>query len=116
MGTPYIVLAIPVFFLLIGLELLASALSKKPVLRLTDSIGSIGTGIAEQVVGASLSLALPFTLYVWVHEHFTLGWFADEKQPLTWIIAFVGVDLFYYWWHRLSHEVNFMWCAHVVHH
>jgi hypothetical protein len=28
----------------------------------------------------------------------------------------VGVDLLYYWFHRLSHEINFLWAAHVVHH
>jgi hypothetical protein len=28
----------------------------------------------------------------------------------------LGVDLAYYWFHRLSHEVNFLWAAHVVHH
>jgi alkylglycerol monooxygenase len=26
------------------------------------------------------------------------------------------VDLLYYWFHRLSHEVNFLWAAHIVHH
>ena len=28
----------------------------------------------------------------------------------------MGVDFLYYWWHRLSHEVSFLWAAHVVHH
>jgi len=28
----------------------------------------------------------------------------------------VLVDFKYYWWHRLSHEVNVLWAAHVVHH
>ncbi|KAI0207707.1 Alkylglycerol monooxygenase [Lamellibrachia satsuma] len=28
----------------------------------------------------------------------------------------LGVDLGYYWFHRMSHEVNFIWAAHQVHH
>lgn len=28
----------------------------------------------------------------------------------------VGVDFCYYWFHHLSHEVNFLWVAHIVHH
>ena len=32
------------------------------------------------------------------------------------MIAFLAVDFTYYWWHRLSHRVNFLWAAHVVHH
>jgi alkylglycerol monooxygenase len=35
---------------------------------------------------------------------------------VTWLLAIVGVDFLYYWWHRLSHEVNVLWAAHVVHH
>ncbi len=26
------------------------------------------------------------------------------------------MDFVYYWWHRLSHEVSFLWAVHVVHH
>jgi alkylglycerol monooxygenase len=40
----------------------------------------------------------------------------DLHGAPAWIVAFMGVDFFYYWWHRLSHEVNFLWAAHVVHH
>jgi sterol desaturase/sphingolipid hydroxylase (fatty acid hydroxylase superfamily) len=35
---------------------------------------------------------------------------------LTWVFAFVLYDLCYYWWHRLSHTVGFLWGAHIVHH
>jgi alkylglycerol monooxygenase len=35
---------------------------------------------------------------------------------LAWLIAFIGVDFAYYWWHRASHEVNVLWAAHIVHH
>lgn len=37
----------------------------------------------------------------------------------TWIVAillFIGVDFFYYWFHRMSHQVNALWAAHIVHH
>src|SRR4051812_7775689 len=35
---------------------------------------------------------------------------------MTWLVAIAGVDFLYYWWHRLSHRVNLLWAAHVVHH
>jgi hypothetical protein len=35
---------------------------------------------------------------------------------LPWVLALLGVEFAYYWWHRLSHEVNLLWAAHVVHH
>src|SRR5579872_1050538 len=34
----------------------------------------------------------------------------------TWIIGFFVVELAYYWFHRLSHEVRWLWATHVVHH
>ena len=39
--------------------------------------------------------------------------------PETWwmyLLLFVGIDFFYYWFHRLSHEINLLWGAHIVHH
>jgi alkylglycerol monooxygenase len=54
-------------------------------------------------------------VYALLYEHGRLWNFAPGS-PWPWIIAIVGVDLGYYWWHRLSHEVNFLWAVHVVHH
>jgi hypothetical protein len=39
-----------------------------------------------------------------------------ENSWLTWLLLFLGVDFFYYWFHRMSHEVNALWAAHIVHH
>ncbi len=35
---------------------------------------------------------------------------------LTWIVGFVALDLFAYVWHRLSHQVQWLWRLHAVHH
>jgi sterol desaturase/sphingolipid hydroxylase (fatty acid hydroxylase superfamily) len=34
----------------------------------------------------------------------------------SWAVLLVLADLVYYWFHRLSHEVRFLWAAHVNHH
>jgi hypothetical protein len=41
---------------------------------------------------------------------------ASPPAWLSWPLAFLAVDFMYYWWHRLSHEMNVLWAAHVVHH
>jgi sterol desaturase/sphingolipid hydroxylase (fatty acid hydroxylase superfamily) len=55
---------------------------------------------------------LPLALLVWSHRLATI--------PLNtlwgWIAVFVGVELAYYWMHRLSHEVRWLWASHIVHH
>jgi len=34
----------------------------------------------------------------------------------AWTLAYLGVDLGYYWFHRVSHEVQLMWMGHGTHH
>ncbi|MFN6177769.1 MAG: sterol desaturase family protein [Flavobacteriales bacterium] len=109
----YIALAIPLFFVLMGAELAWSAYTHRKVYRFNDFVANLGCGIGSQVVGA-FTKTLIFAAYLWTYDHARL--FTLERSVLTWIVAFLLVDLLYYWFHRLSHEVNFLWAAHIVHH
>jgi len=109
----YIALAIPLFFLLMGCELAWSAWSGRKVYRFNDFVANLGCGIGSQIVGA-FTKAVIFAVYLWVYDHWRL--FTIETSALTWLVTFLLVDLLYYWFHRLSHEVNFLWAAHIVHH
>ena len=108
-----IALAIPVFFLLMGLELAWSAWSGRKVYRFNDFVANLGCGIGSQVVGA-FSKTLVFVVYMWIYDHARL--FTLPNTVVTWVVTFLLIDLLYYWFHRLSHEVNFLWAAHIVHH
>src|ERR1700722_8367252 len=113
MRSGYIALAVPFFFVLIGAELAFARAKKRSVYRVGDALGDLGCGMFQQVLllflaGASLAL------YTWVFEPHRLVTWSSAAVP--WVIALVGVDFLYYWWHRLSHEVNVLWVAHVVHH
>lgn len=109
----YIALAIPLFFLLMGLELAWSAWSGRRVYRFNDSVANLGCGIGSQIVGA-FTKTLIFGVYLWVYDNWRL--FTLETNALTLLITFLLLDMLYYWFHRLSHEVNFLWAAHIVHH
>jgi sterol desaturase/sphingolipid hydroxylase (fatty acid hydroxylase superfamily) len=114
MSPNYIALAVPFFFLLIGVELWVARRRGRQVYRLADALGDLGCGITQQVMLLFFGAAL-FTAYLWIYHHlrlFDLGRF----PAAAWIVAFVGVDFVYYWWHRASHRVGFLWAAHVVHH
>jgi alkylglycerol monooxygenase len=104
--------SVPGFFALIGVETLVARRRGVRVYRLADSITDLSCGVESQIE-AMFFAALQLAVYAAVFARFRLlhlhGWAA-------WAVAFVGVDFFYYWWHRLSHEVNFLWAAHVVHH
>jgi sterol desaturase/sphingolipid hydroxylase (fatty acid hydroxylase superfamily) len=34
----------------------------------------------------------------------------------AWIALFLGVEFLYYWFHRASHRVRWLWATHAVHH
>ena len=114
MGVDSIVLAIPVFFALIGVELVVARCQGRSLYRLNDSVNDLSCGILQQLLGVALKTVL-FAGYVWVYESHRLLEIPVESAA-AWIACFFGVEFFYYWFHRKSHEINVFWAAHVVHH
>jgi hypothetical protein len=54
-------------------------------------------------------------IYAWMVEHVAL--FTLSRDSIwVWIWALLIYDFCYYWLHRMGHEVNVLWAAHVVHH
>ena len=53
----------------------------------------------------------------WIRRH-GLQFVTDERQSQWWAIAicFLGVDVGFYWFHRASHRIRFLWAIHVTHH
>lgn len=106
-------LAIPLYFILIGIELIMNHYQKRKLYRLNDSITNINAGASQQVVGILMKL-VGISLYEWIYLNFALTNLASNWY--NFIILFMLYDLCYYWAHRLSHEINLFWSAHVVHH
>jgi alkylglycerol monooxygenase len=110
----YIALAIPFFFLLIGVEVWAARRRRVRAYRFADAVVDLACGMTQQVLLVFFAAALA-AAYAWTYAHLALVRFAPGS-PWPWLVAFVAVDLGYYGWHRLSHEVNVLWAVHVVHH
>lgn len=110
----YIAYAVPGFFVLIAVELFV--LWRRGHLdwfRFDDAITNVSCGIGQQVLGVLFKTGLVAT-YAFVHAHGLR--LLPETSAGTWVLAFLGVDFAYYWWHRASHRVNFLWAIHAVHH
>lgn len=105
--------AIPVFFLLIGIELLAGIIMKRKFYNFSDALANIGCGITQQVTGAILKLS-GLGLYVFLYQNMRI--MEVPNNWVTYILLFILIDMLYYWFHRYSHEINTFWGAHVVHH
>jgi sterol desaturase/sphingolipid hydroxylase (fatty acid hydroxylase superfamily) len=109
-----IVLATPVFLLLIGIEFLVGLKRGRNTYRLNDAMNSIGLGIISQLVNLFAALFTVW-LYALVFEYASL-WQLSAKDAWVWIAGLVLYDFCYYWHHRLGHTVALFWAAHVVHH
>jgi sterol desaturase/sphingolipid hydroxylase (fatty acid hydroxylase superfamily) len=104
---------VPIFFLLIGIEILLEKSRGTNFYRINDSINSLTAGVLSRMTGIVKQL-LPLTIYVVAYEQLAL--FQIQMSWWVWLIAFVLYDFCYYWNHRLGHEMNILWAAHVVHH
>src|SRR5689334_7682675 len=116
-----IVLSIPIFFLLIGIELVVERLSHRKLYRLPDAIANMSCGITSQLSGLFMRI-LGIGVYEILYSQFA---FFDVKAEIAasqipgwvyWLSLFLLTDLAYYWAHRMSHEINLFWGGHVVHH
>ena len=107
-------LAVPFFLLAIGIELLWGWWKGRNTYRLNDSFSSLMLGILSQAQ-KFLRLGVGGLVYGWIGSQIGQD-FWREDQFITWIVAFVLYDLCYYWLHRLSHERQILWAAHVAHH
>jgi alkylglycerol monooxygenase len=120
--------SIPVFFLLILVELLVARRRRVAVYRLNDSISDLSCGILSQLLGVFTKL-LVLGIYAWCVAHLSVQQFgllppwiaripsgADWPAWGSWTVVFLLVDLAYYVLHRYSHTVHVLWAGHVVHH
>ncbi len=113
MKVDYIALSIPIFFILIAVELVYAFYKKLNYYRINDSIANLSQGIGSQLVGIFLK-TITFFGYLYIYEHWRFLSFSNTLY--TWLLLFMGVDFFYYWFHRYSHQINALWAAHIVHH
>lgn len=63
-----IVLSIPVFFLLIGIEIIYDRITNKHLYRLNDAVSNISCGIFEQITGV-FAKVFTIAMYAFVYEH-----------------------------------------------
>ena len=108
-----VILSIPIYFLLIAIELLIQQFSKKKLYRLNDAVTNISCGITQQLTGTFL-IIFAIGIYQFIFEHLAI--FNIPSNAFTLILLFILVDFAYYWAHRMSHEINLLWGSHVVHH
>jgi len=110
----FITYAVPVFFLMIGIEFIFGVIKGTNNYRLNDSIAAISLGLISRLPPL-LNLGIQGVAWSYVATNLNMSLMPIDSW-ITWVIAFLFYDLCYYWMHRMSHEVKVLWASHVVHH
>ncbi len=114
MAFNYVAVAIPAFFIFLGLEYIAASRQKKQHLfKFDSSVANLTIGIAERLLNLFITTAF-YGAFVYVYQHFALWQIPNIWS--VWIFLLLVTDLVWYWYHRLGHEINLLWAAHIVHH
>ncbi len=109
-----ILYAIPFFLLLMAIEYVACRRTKQAIrgYELRDTIASIGMGIGSLVV------KIPFLGAVYALNSFLYEYRVFDLPDVWWVFPalLVSEDFCFYWFHRVRHEVRFLWAEHIAHH
>lgn len=106
-------IAMPVFLGLVLLEKLYGWFAKKESFKTMDMLSSMTSGytnIIKDVLGLSISLLT----YDYMVSHWAI--YKVESTIWVYVIAFIALDFSGYWVHRMSHQINFFWNKHAIHH
>ncbi|RYC71292.1 MULTISPECIES: sterol desaturase family protein [Spirosoma] len=109
----WLAFAVPFFLLLMGLEYLVSRWQRKDYFTFSSSVANLNVGIIERLLD-SFTVGAFYFVYDSLHRHYAL--FDVQPGIWTWIVLFLATDFVWYWYHRLAHEINLFWAAHIVHH
>ena len=102
-----IVVATPVFLLLIALEFAWGWKAGRDSYRLNDAINSVSLGMLSETTKVFTRL-LRLGIYAAVYTTVSLVPIEQARAfwttPYGWLLALVFYDLCYYWLHRAGHE------------
>ena len=96
-----------------GLEYFLGRLAHHDTHDPFESAASLGIAAGQSVVRAveAALLAIPFA-FIYQHRLFDF----PRTTPLALAALVVATEFAYYWQHRASHRIHWMWATHAVHH
>tara|TARA_B100001287_G_scaffold89219_1_gene74756 strand:+ start:1807 stop:2655 length:849 start_codon:yes stop_codon:yes gene_type:complete len=108
-------IGLPIAFFIILLEAIISTSQKRSLYKKEDTLCTIGLLSGNMaVVFLTKGLTLAFHIFLYQFRVFDLA----EYLPLwaMWALSFILIDLVFYFYHRMSHRISFLWAIHMSHH
>jgi sterol desaturase/sphingolipid hydroxylase (fatty acid hydroxylase superfamily) len=102
----------PVFIICVVLEWRYAVSRHQNWYQWRDTLANAMLALLHQ--GADmLALLLLMPFFYWLHQY---RLFNIELTALNVLVAFILQDFLYYWFHRGSHHIRWLWASHVAHH
>jgi sterol desaturase/sphingolipid hydroxylase (fatty acid hydroxylase superfamily) len=100
---------------MIIIETVYSKVHDLSVYKLNDTMAGLGLLLGNILVNiATKGSILFFYFYLYDFRIFTIN--DIFSSAAVWVLTFVAIDFVFYWYHRFSHRVRFMWAVHMNHH
>ena len=113
MEARHAIFAVSLLLAFVGFEALWLIVRRREAYPWRDALASIAVGIGQRVSLLATGAAM-LPLYLWLVDH--RPWEVRLDSPLAWLALFLLIDLLWYAYHRMSHEVRWFWASHSVHH
>ncbi|MEB3229642.1 MAG: sterol desaturase family protein [Leptolyngbyaceae bacterium] len=103
----------PIFLIMMLLEAMLIQRRYRENFSWKESLASFGIAAGHRITDTIFGI-IPLSLYsfVWQHRLFTI----DLTDRASILLLFFGLEFLYYWYHRFSHEIPWLWATHAVHH
>ena len=107
-----LLISTPIYFIIIGIEVLLSHISHRKAYTLKDS----ATNLYLMLLNSGIDLAFRL-VYLAILQYFFLHAVMHWQSAFAyWLVLLLAEDFLYYWLHRFDHEIRFFWATHVTHH
>lgn len=110
--TLVILIATPIYFLVIGTEILLSNYQHRQLYTLRDTVNNF----FMMLLNAGIDLAfrsIYLVVLIFAYQHKIFEW---SNMVLYWLALLLAEDFLFYWLHRMEHMVRIFWAVHVTHH
>lgn len=108
-----LLVAMPAFLVLVLFEKWWGWHKGKDTVRTVDMLSSLSSGATNSTRDV-LGLSVAIIGYGWMESHLAI--FHVQSSVWLYIIAFISLDFAGYLGHRIDHEYNIFWNAHIIHH
>ena len=103
----------PILLLFVLFEAILIQRSRKFTFSWRESLASLGVAVGHGI-SKSIFGVIPIGVYSFIWEHRL--WTISLDRGWTIFLLFMGIEFCYYWFHRLTHQIPWLWATHAVHH